>query len=440
MTGSGERCAGPETGVGSGQNSLKPRSRNKNNGPHMKRRTFLQTAISAMAAGFVPLSAAAQDKRALTGYLRTNWSRDPYSLGSYSYVARGARRRDHEALGKPVGSRLFFAGEAAHPDYNSTVHAAYESGLIAAEAVYDTTDAETVAIVGAGASGLAATLWLTDEDYDVTVLEARRRTGGRIWTDRSLGMPLDLGASWIHGTDGNPLTELAAAQDLSTRATDETYVIRGGDGRDMSDTEAPAWLENVLEVQHSLGADARDVNGSAYVADTDYDGEEVILPGGYDRLLYGMSAGLDLRFEHVVTHVDVGEDGVHLRDSKGREAAFDAVILTVPLGVLKQGSIAFSPPLPRWKEDAIARLGMGVLDKVYLRYDDVFWDGDVTWIATPENGLPKGQFNQWLNLHRYIGEPVIVAFNGADPARDLAALPDAEIVQRARRTLEGAYL
>lgn len=405
----------------------------------MKRRAFLKTAVSAMATGLVPLPASAQDKRAPTGYLRTNWSRDPFCLGSYSYVAKGARRRDHAALGKPVGNRLFFAGEAAHPDYNSTAHAAYESGLMAAEAVYDKTDAESVAIVGAGFSGLAAAAWLTDQGYDVTVLEARRRIGGRIWTDRSLGMPLDLGASWIHGTDGNPLTELAGEDGLGTRATDETYVIRGGDGREISDAEAPVWLENVLEVQHSLGADTNEVNGSAYRADLDYGGEEVIFPGGYDQLLNGMSADLVIRFEHVVTRVDVSEGRVHLQDSRGRKAAFDAVVLTVPLGVLKKGAITFSPPLPRWKSDAIARLGMGTLDKVYLRYANVFWDADVTWIATPENGLPEGQFNQWLNLYRYTGQPVILAFNGAGPARDLAALPDAELVKRAHQTLERAY-
>lgn len=405
----------------------------------MKRRTFLRTALSAMAAGFIPVSGTAQGKRGPTGYLRTNWSRDPFCLGSYSFVAEGAQRRDHAALGKPVGDRLFFAGEATHPDYNSTVHAAFESGLIAAEAVYDNTDAGAVAIVGAGMSGLAAAAWLTDEGYDVTVLEARQRAGGRILTDRSLGLPLDLGASWIHGIDGNPLSDLAVAKGLGTRATDETYVIRGGDGRDMSDDEAPAWLENVLEVQHSLGADSKEVNGSAYRADTDYGGEEVILPGGYDQLLTGMSAGLNIRFGHVVTRVDIDEDGVHLRDSEGTEASFDAVIITVPLGVLKKGSITFSPRLPRWKTDAIARLGMGTLDKVYLRYADAFWDADVTWIATPENGLPKGQFNQWLNLHRYTGEPVIVAFNGAEPAQALAALPDAELVRKARQALEGAY-
>lgn len=392
-----------------------------------------------MSGGFVPLPAAGQGKRAPAGYIRTNWSRDPFSLGSYSYVAKGARRRDHVALGAPVADRLFFAGEAAHPDYNGTVHAAYESGLIAAEAIYDTTDAESVAVIGSGVSGLAAALWLSDEGYDVTVLEARNRVGGRVWTDRRLGVPLDLGASWIHGTNGNPLTDLADAQGVRTVATDDSYIARGGDGREMSDAEAPGWLENVLSVQHTFGADTKDINARAYWSDADYGGDEVIFPGGYDQLFDGASTVLDIRLGHVVKRVDVDEDSVHLSDSKGRGASFDAVILTVPLGVLKRGDITFSPQLPRRKLDAIGRLGMGTLDKVYLRYEDVFWDKDVTWIATPENGLPKGQFNQWLNLYPYTGQPVIMAFNGAQPALDLARFSDAKVVKRAHQTLTGAY-
>ena len=52
------------------------------------------------------------------------------------------------------------------------------------------------------------------------------------------------------------------------------------------------------------------------------------------------------------------------------------VIVTVPLGVLKKGSIAFSPPLPACNLASIGRLGMGLEDKVALVFkpDQIFWD------------------------------------------------------------------
>ena len=103
----------------------------------MHRRDFLNSVVIALTAGFAPLPVSARSKRAPTGFIRTNWSKDPFSLGAYSFVAKDASRKDHKALGVPIENSLFFAGEATHPEYNSTVHAAYESGLMAAEAVYD---------------------------------------------------------------------------------------------------------------------------------------------------------------------------------------------------------------------------------------------------------------------------------------------------------------
>jgi len=65
---------------------------------------------------------------------------------------------------------------------------------------------ERVIVVGAGMAGLVAARLLHDSGFAVTVLEARGRLGGRTWTDSSLGAPVDLGGSWVHGVEGNPLT------------------------------------------------------------------------------------------------------------------------------------------------------------------------------------------------------------------------------------------
>ena len=56
----------------------------------------------------------------------------------------------------------------------------------------------------------------------------------------------------------------------------------------------------------------------------------------------------------------------------------EVVVVTVPLGVLKRG-LAFEPPLPDWKTQAISRLGFGVLDKVALKFERPFWRSAKYW-------------------------------------------------------------
>src|SRR5215468_11578139 len=66
-----------------------------------------------------------------------------------------------------------------------------------------------VLVIGAGIAGLTAARDLAVDGYDVAILEARERIGGRIWTSHELGVPVDLGASWIHGFEDNPIAPLA---------------------------------------------------------------------------------------------------------------------------------------------------------------------------------------------------------------------------------------
>ncbi len=77
-----------------------------------------------------------------------------------------------------------------------------------------------ILIIGAGFAGLSAANALQASGAEVIVLEARERAGGRVLTDRSLGFPLDLGPSWLHGGAGNPLKAIAASAGVATQVTD----------------------------------------------------------------------------------------------------------------------------------------------------------------------------------------------------------------------------
>ncbi|WP_231984474.1 FAD-dependent oxidoreductase, partial [Mycobacterium sp. E342] len=81
-------------------------------------------------------------------------------------------------------------------------------------------DARSVLIVGAGMAGLSAARSLADAGWPVRVIEARDRIGGRVHTDRDWGAPLEMGASWIHGTSDNPMVPLARQAQAKLVTTD----------------------------------------------------------------------------------------------------------------------------------------------------------------------------------------------------------------------------
>jgi len=338
----------------------------------------------------------------------------------------------------------------------------------------------SVLVLGAGIAGLAAAQALTEQGRSVIILEARNRVGGRMWTDSSLGVPLDLGASWIHGVNGNPITKLAKQFGVKTVPTDdENSIMFNADGSEYSDVEweeteslfeeiyeEVALMQEETESDTSLqdafdavlseydlsdeqmrrlnyyaylgtsleyGADMNDLSLWEWDQDEEYGGEEVIFPGGYNQITNGLAKGLDIRLETVVKTIRYGDDGVVVETTAGDFVA-DQAVVTFPLGVLKQASVKFEPPLPESKQSAIQKLAMGVLNKVYLRFPEVFWDENVETISYLGDVL--GEWSDWLSFVPFTGEPVLMAFHGGDKGFALENLSDDVIVAGAMKTLQ----
>jgi monoamine oxidase len=455
----------------------------------MERRRFLTLAGSVLVVAAcdntapmsLPTTNASPSARRPTNALVTRWASDPWSRGSYSYLAVGSSPDDRDALRADVDDRVFFAGEATSRRFPATAHGALTEGCdaasrissaIAATPAADIAADGVVVVVGAGIAGLGAARALVEWGHRAIVLDARDRVGGRIHTSTIDAQPVDLGASWIHGVDGNPLVDLAVQADLARIPTDDdSIVVRGSNGEPIADgalDRAYARLRSSLgsgaatvgtavdlrgpdlddgeqallryaltsEIEHEFAADARELSIEAIDEGDEYGGGDELVPAGFRQLLTPLLGGYEVRTSTPVSAIAYGPDGVVVATDALGTITADRVLVTVPLGVLQARTITFEPPLPDAKQRSIDRLGMGVLEKVVLRFDAPFWD-DTDLLGYV--GREPGQFAEWLNLYPVTASPVLVGFNAGSVARALLTRSDTGVATAASQALAAMY-
>ena len=189
-----------------------------------------------------------------------------------------------------------------------------------------------------------------------------------------------------------------------------------------------------MEVSGEFGADPSELAIAALDEGMSIRGGDALLEQGYGSITDYLAAGLDIRLEWVVSEIEYGDEGVTVYSADGAELRADLAVVTLPVGVLRAANVAFTPPLPSDKVEALAGLGSGLLDKLWLAFDDVFWDAEadvINWID-PDN---PGLWPFWVNGYKFYGVPVLLAFNGGGVARDLADWSDDEVVASAMAAL-----
>ncbi len=342
-----------------------------------------------------------------------------------------------------------------------------------------------ILVVGAGMAGLTAAHALAESGYDVTVLEARDRVGGRTWTSDVGDATLDLGGAWIHGPESNPIASLADHFGIGYARDQTGYDIvfdeasdsdLGTDGSHALDQAYDGFIGALPQLRSALGSDASVADGrDRYLSDhalTGVDarvaqyaidqwlveieyagpvdqqsldwiweegettGGDYFLTGGYVGLVDALAEGLDIRTEAPVSAIASTDDGVSVT-AAGAIYEGSAVIVTVPLGVLKAGAIAFDPPLSAAKQAAIERMEMGNLEKVVLTFDERWWGQGGGWFIDAE---ASGRFPMVVDATDGAGTPTLVLLYGGRYSRSIqASSTDDTIVAEALTVLGEMY-
>jgi monoamine oxidase len=350
----------------------------------------------------------------------------------------------------------------------------------------DGEDKQQIIVIGAGIAGITAAKKLQAQGYRVIILEGRDRIGGRIWTDNSLGVPLDLGAAWIHTVDGNPITRLVkqfgiqtVISDLKSQwsykgvnqllSDDDEMVINKAfqlfmDRVNKLKNEAPSSqqitladiAQQIIEseeitgitlkgfratlasaIESEVGDNLANLGLKGFDEDSKFNGEDVVFPKGYTQLVQALSTDLDIRTQHLVQKIAYDDTGVQLTTDRGVFHG-SRVIVTVPLGVLKRGSIKFSPELPEMKLAAIQQLGMGALNKLVLKFPKQFWSSEPHALAYINGNIPD-RYVEFYNWQKYIQEPILVALVSGNFSRSLSQMSKSEATQNMMSELQAMF-
>ncbi len=263
-----------------------------------------------------------------------------------------------------------------------------------------------VIVIGAGAAGLTAAQELSTKGIAVLVLEAQDYIGGRIKTYHEWGRPVELGAEFIHGS--NTVTaKLAGDMGLKTVSAFQDRRLVDADGNTLSHDDRQQYyrlmgyidangrrgtslaeliahnpitndptLRRLAEV--SVGdyeaGDADSLDSGAFSEmerRSAHDGENLMLRDGYQQIVERLAEGVTVRTRSIVTAIDYSHQTyIAVALASGETLHARQVIITVSLGVLQHGDIAFVPALPPEKRAIINRLGMGNVMKLILRLRD----------------------------------------------------------------------
>ncbi|CAF3082077.1 unnamed protein product [Rotaria sp. Silwood2] len=347
-----------------------------------------------------------------------------------------------------------------------------------------------VIIVGCGPSGIGAGIEFEKMKSNINylILEARNRIGGRAFTDITTfgeNIPIDIGAHYICHHDAEnflhsyyiPSNDDFIESDSYNTSNMKIFDENGNIISDNIINKAMKIVENLLLIvkeypneksdisisdliddqlkrisneqirrvvqmglSHTERHEGSDLNklSCKYYGKGEGDHQEFYLSitNGLGSLVKNIALkyNLPIKLNSIVTNIDILSeyDGIVRVSTKDNNTYLcKYVILTIPLGCLKSNSIIFTPLLPQWKEEAIQRMGFGLLNKVYLQFSEIFWDENLQRI-----NIVTDRFKFYYCLPQY--RMLVLCIFGY-VARQLEQKTDEQIVEEVFYSLRHIY-
>ncbi|KAK6959971.1 lysine-specific histone demethylase 1B-like isoform X1 [Biomphalaria glabrata] len=358
--------------------------------------------------------------------------------------------------------------------------------------VYNTNSQNSVVVIGAGASGLAAAYQLNSHGFEVIVLESKDRLGGRVNDIIQDGMVLPTGGQMLNGCYNNPMAimafqigiELEEQTDICQLITDSGALVD-----DRLDRRIEFHYNAILDIVSEWRKSKKEVadvpllykfkelheefvhetqgyfsvgvflqeeerlidfhhSSLEYACGTSLDkvsalhwdqnellpqfgGPHMKLTQGFGSVLTKLGEGLDIRLNTKVTDIDYSGQKIVVKSNSGTFQA-DKVLVTLPLAVLKAGTVNFKPQLPPSKLKAICSLGAGLVEKVMLQFDHNFWSKKEelpVFGCIPKSESHRGLFNVFYSYHcKQSGKHVLSSYLVGNGLSQMQGKSDEEIV------------
>jgi monoamine oxidase len=351
-----------------------------------------------------------------------------------------------------------------------------------------------VVVIGAGIAGLACAEALCEAGLRVTILEARSRVGGRIWTVHPslTNAPVELGAEFIHGLP-REVWQIVERADLQTQELtpnqwrlEQARLAPASGSWDLIesifsriDESAPdqsfqEFLENAcgdlprhtrieaatyVENFHACHASRISAHALAqwHRSDRDIQGHRGFrFPNGYEGLVKAVVGAskpnlLTVWLNTVVSEIAWNPGTVEVTASSPDQQQpasirADAAVITLPLGVLQappgtSGAVCFRPELTE-KADALKQLEMGAAIRLVLCFRRCFWKDpklmqspmpDMCFLSSPEELFPTW----WLSVSP--GSAMLTGWSGGVRAEQLSGRGDAAILERGLEALQHVF-